>query len=251
MRAVVHDRYGPPEVLRLEEVERPVPDAGRGSRQGPRDDRQPVGLRLSRSRAVLHALLHRPSRSEAEDSRQRARGRGRGRRRRRSREFEVGEHVFGIGQGAHAEYVCVRESAALAPMPSGLSFDEAAAVCDGAIIALTCLRKGALRTRKAHPDLRRVRLDRNRRGAARQALRGRRHRGLRHEAPRARGVARSRPGDRLHAGGLHAERRDVRRDLRRGRQAVVPAVQALARVRRGLSSRPTSGSCGMSRSSRR
>ncbi len=25
MRAVVHDRYGPPEVLRLEDVERPVP----------------------------------------------------------------------------------------------------------------------------------------------------------------------------------------------------------------------------------
>ena len=26
MRAVVHDKYGPPDVLRVEEVERPVPD---------------------------------------------------------------------------------------------------------------------------------------------------------------------------------------------------------------------------------
>ena len=28
MRAVVHDRYGPPEVLRLEDVDRPVPGPG-------------------------------------------------------------------------------------------------------------------------------------------------------------------------------------------------------------------------------
>jgi NADPH:quinone reductase-like Zn-dependent oxidoreductase len=28
MRAVVHDRYGPPEVLRVEDVERPVPGPG-------------------------------------------------------------------------------------------------------------------------------------------------------------------------------------------------------------------------------
>lgn len=28
MRAVVHDRYGPPEVLRIDEAERPVPAAG-------------------------------------------------------------------------------------------------------------------------------------------------------------------------------------------------------------------------------
>ena len=36
------------------------------------------------------------------------------------------------GFGAHAEFICLRESAALAHMPAGMSFEEAAAVCDGA-----------------------------------------------------------------------------------------------------------------------
>ena len=61
-------------------------------------------------------------------------------------EFEVGDHVFGIkGFGAHAEFVCMRERAALAHKPAGIGFDEAAAVSDGAIIALACLRKADLR----------------------------------------------------------------------------------------------------------
>jgi len=57
-------------------------------------------------------------------------------------EFEVGDHVFGVkGFGAHAEFVCMRESAPLAHKPPGMTFEEAAAVCDGAALALTCLRK--------------------------------------------------------------------------------------------------------------
>ena len=56
-------------------------------------------------------------------------------------EFEVGDEVFGIRGGANAEYICVREQGALAKKPAGMSFEEAAAVCDGAIIALACLRK--------------------------------------------------------------------------------------------------------------
>ena len=63
-------------------------------------------------------------------------------------EFEVGDHVFGINPwkfGAHAEFTCMRASASLAHMPTGMTFEEAAAVCDGAILALNALRPADLR----------------------------------------------------------------------------------------------------------
>jgi NADPH:quinone reductase-like Zn-dependent oxidoreductase len=55
-------------------------------------------------------------------------------------EFEVGDEVFGIKGGANAEYVCVRESAVLARKPAGLTFEEAGAIADGALLSLTCLK---------------------------------------------------------------------------------------------------------------
>jgi NADPH:quinone reductase-like Zn-dependent oxidoreductase len=57
--------------------------------------------------------------------------------------FAIGDEVFGVNAylfGTHAEFVCVPEGAALAHKPVGASFEEAAAVCDGAILALGCLR---------------------------------------------------------------------------------------------------------------
>ena len=57
--------------------------------------------------------------------------------------FQAGDEVFGVNSarfGAHAELVCVRQSAPLALKPAALPFDEAAALCDGGILALTCLR---------------------------------------------------------------------------------------------------------------
>ncbi len=42
--------------------------------------------------------------------------------------------------GAHAELVLVKESGRVAPKPAGLTFEEAAAVPDGALPALTALR---------------------------------------------------------------------------------------------------------------
>ncbi len=60
-------------------------------------------------------------------------------------EFAVGDQVFGVkGFGAHAEFVCIRESAAVAHKPTGMTFEQAAAVCDGACIALSCLRTADL-----------------------------------------------------------------------------------------------------------
>src|SRR5439155_26732523 len=61
-------------------------------------------------------------------------------------EFKVGDQVFGVkGFGAHAEFVSMRETAALAHKPAGMTFEKAAAVCDGACIALSCLRTADLR----------------------------------------------------------------------------------------------------------
>jgi NADPH:quinone reductase-like Zn-dependent oxidoreductase len=56
-------------------------------------------------------------------------------------EFAVCDEVFGIGGfGAHAEFACKPESAAVVHKPAGMTFEEAAAVCDGVCIALSCLR---------------------------------------------------------------------------------------------------------------
>ena len=209
MRAVVHDRYGPPDVLRLEQVERPVPEGGRGPRQGPRDDGQPDGLPHARARKPFVGRfrlgLRRPKQKilgmefagEVE-----AVGAA-------VTEFAVGDHVFGVGTGAHAEYVCVRESGALAHKPAGMTFEEAAAVCDGANHRAGVLRRAELREGQEHPRLRRVGIDRHRGRAARRSTSSRRDRGLQHEERRARALARRRRGGRLPAAGLHEERQDV------------------------------------------
>jgi len=140
VRAVVYDRYGPPDVLRVADVERPVPAADEVLVRihASTVTRTDCGFRSAEffvSR--FFTGLHRPKRKilglefagEVE-----AVGAG-------VTEFDVGDRVFGVGTGAHAEFVCVRESGALAHMPAGTTFEEAAAVCDGASLALACLRK--------------------------------------------------------------------------------------------------------------
>jgi NADPH:quinone reductase-like Zn-dependent oxidoreductase len=146
MKAVVYDRYGPPDVLRLEDVEQPVPkeDEVLVRIHATTVNRTDCGFRSAEyfiSRFVTG--LRRPRRKilgmelAGEVA---AVGRA-------VTEFEVGDQVFGvIGSGAHAEFVCMRESAALAHKPAGMTFEQATAVCDGASLALACLGKAELRT---------------------------------------------------------------------------------------------------------
>ncbi|HKB28805.1 MAG TPA: NAD(P)-dependent alcohol dehydrogenase [Candidatus Limnocylindrales bacterium] len=141
MRAVVQDRYGPPEVLRVAEVERPEPKAGevlirvrasvvsqtdahiRGGR--PAIWHLVAGFRKPRWRSLGVALA-----GEVE-------GIGAG-----VTQFKVGDRVFGAPRwvGAHAEYISVRETSPIALMPEGMTFEEAAAIHDGATQALSALR---------------------------------------------------------------------------------------------------------------
>ena len=143
MRAVVHDRYGPPEVLRLEEVDRPVPkddevlvsvhassvtrsDTGlRGSEYW--FARAFTGLRRPKQRIAGMELAGVVEAIGAAVTR-----------------FRVGDEVFGIRSGANAEYVCVREDGVLAHKPAGMTFEQAAAVADGACTALAFLRQAGL-----------------------------------------------------------------------------------------------------------
>ncbi len=144
MRAVVHDRYGPPEVLRLAQVERPVPkdDEVLVRVLATTVNRTDCGLRsaelfISRFFTGLlrpkQKILGMELAGVVE-----AVGAAVG-------TFEVGDEVFGIRSGANAEYLCVRESGVLAHKPAGMTFEEAAAVCDGAITALSGLRRADLR----------------------------------------------------------------------------------------------------------
>ncbi len=140
MRAVVHDRYGPPEVLRVAEIERPVPQEDevlvrvhastvtRGGAMGVRSveyrfARVFTGIRRPRKTFFGSELAGRVEEVGAAVT-----------------EFRVGDEVFGFKEGANAEFVAVRESGVIAHKPTGLTYEEAAAVPDGSLLALTCLR---------------------------------------------------------------------------------------------------------------
>jgi NADPH:quinone reductase-like Zn-dependent oxidoreductase len=153
MRAVVYEKYGPPEVLQLKELEKPAPrdqevlikvrattvTAGDWRARslimpggfGP-FGRLVFGIRKPRQ-PILGCELAGDIEAIGKDVRR----------------FKVGDPVFAftaVAMGCHAEYKCMAEDGRLALKPPGLSYEEAAAISSGGTTALHFFRKANLQS---------------------------------------------------------------------------------------------------------
>lgn len=153
MKAIVCTKYGPPEVLQLREVIKPAPKNNevlikifatavtasdcivRGFNV-PKMLRFPMGLALGFTKPrnpILGMVLAGEVESAGKDVTR----------------FIQGNQVYAFHIkrfGAYAEYICLPENEVIALKPSTLSYEEAAAIPYGGMLALHFLRKGNLRS---------------------------------------------------------------------------------------------------------
>jgi NADPH:quinone reductase-like Zn-dependent oxidoreductase len=142
MRAVISERYGPPEILRVGETQPPALE----------DDHVLVRVHATTvTRTDCHRRAANPFMWRLLSGLLRPRYKVLGSEVAGEVEtvgalvtrFTAGDRVFGVtpgNVGAHAELVCIPETGAIATMPDGTTFEEAAPVCDGGILALASLR---------------------------------------------------------------------------------------------------------------
>ena len=135
MKAIVYTKFGPPEVLHLQEVETPTPKANEVLikiyattvvKEDP-DMRASPGFNgfLKPRNPILGQELAGEIESTGRDVTR----------------FKPGDQVFGFDMfGAYAEYKCMPETGALTFKPVNLNYKEAASVPNGALTALPFLR---------------------------------------------------------------------------------------------------------------
>ena len=236
MKAAVRTRYGPPEVVRVAEVEKPAPGDGEVlvKVHATTVNRTDCGLRAAKPFIYrFFTGLRRPRLTVLGNEfagQVEAVGGG-------VTAFAVGDDVFGWSPnrfGAHAEYVTVPEHGSLATMPAEPDLRAGRSRHRG--VALRPLgdqqRRGPARA--GRPGLRGHRSHRLGNRPAAGEHRGQGDRGLRHRQPGAGQGPGRRPGHRLHGRGLHQGRADLRRGHRRGRQELVRPLPAAAAAARDL-----------------
>ncbi|TLZ66697.1 MAG: NAD(P)-dependent alcohol dehydrogenase [Methanobacteriota archaeon] len=144
MRAAVYRKYGPPEVLRVTEIGKPIPKDNqilvrvfattvtsgdvRLRKADPFIVRLFFGL-LGPRKHVLGSDLAGEVEVVGKEVRR----------------FKVGDQVFGLGVKTYAEYACLKEDGPRAIKPVNVSFEEAAAIPWGAGCSLYFLRRGGIR----------------------------------------------------------------------------------------------------------
>ncbi|MEH6571487.1 MAG: NAD(P)-dependent alcohol dehydrogenase [Halioglobus sp.] len=154
MKAIVYKRYGPPEVLLIEEVEKPVPLDDEvlikiHATEATKSDcemrsfkfavkwfwlplRIALGIKKPK-REILGGYFAGEIESFGKDV----------------TEFSAGEQVFGAAQlrlGSYGEYLCLPTSYTIVPKPKNLTFPEAAAVPLGGFNALHYMKKANIKS---------------------------------------------------------------------------------------------------------
>jgi NADPH:quinone reductase-like Zn-dependent oxidoreductase len=147
MKAAVRGSYGPPEVVRIAEVDKPAAGDGEVLVQvhATTVNRTDCGVRAARPffyRLVIGLLRPRVTVLGTEFAGEvEAVGGG-------VTSFEVGDRVFGFEGtrfGAHAEYLAMPETGLLATIPADLSYEQAAPGSEGSQYALSLIRNAKVR----------------------------------------------------------------------------------------------------------
>jgi len=141
MKAIKFCEYGPPDILKLEEVEKPVP----------KDNELVVRVRAASLNFIDAGLVRGPSVLRLMVGLRKPKFTGFGRdfagvveaTGKDVTEFKPGDQIFGVKWGAIAEYVCVRKDR-VALKPANITFEQAGAVGLAGLTALQGLRTGRI-----------------------------------------------------------------------------------------------------------